>query len=438
MRWWKTYRTLAEMNERLRWSREEIARFRLWKMRFLVEFAYYHSPFYRRWYDASGAHPDQVETLEDLKKLPVLEKDRLREADTMEVVTVSDEMRSTDHPAWVEEITSGSTGAPLKIYRTWRDLYFIKAKVIRAFQQTGFRFYHRQAVLKSSSESLTGKHWFEKLGILKKYWLSVTDPPGYNLRRLQEIRPQHLHGYPSGLLAIAELLEERDETFHIPVICTGAEVLDETMRRTIAEAFEAEIFDLYASREVGNIAWECRRHQGLHVNDDALIVELLNESGEEARPGEQGEVVVTYLDGWDFPFIRYRLGDRAVWMEGECSCGVKFRRLDKVLGRSDERVRLPSGEWVSGLVFQELRTAPWLSAFRVIQDAPDAIRLQVVPKGSMKPEELEALVSKTEELLRGQLKVIPEVVSKLEADPSGKIRAVINRLDSLSDTGEEP
>ncbi len=435
MRWWKIYRYLSEMNERLRWTPEEIQRYRLWKLRKLIRTAYYNSPFYRSFYDKCGVHPDDIKTEADLKLLPVLQKERLRRADPMEVVTIRTEADASAKPDWVQEVTSGSTGVPLRIYRTWRDLYFIKAKVIRAFQQTGFRFYHRQVVLKSSTESLTGKHWFEKFGILRKYWLSITDPPGYNLRRLQEIRPQHLHGYPSGILAIAELLQARESVFHIPIICTGAEVLDSTSRRIISEGFNAEVFDLYATREVGNIAWECTQHDGMHINDDAVIVELLDERGEEVPEGEQGEVAVTYLDALDYPFIRYKVGDRAVRLPGTCSCGVSFSRLKGIMGRSDERIRLPSGEWISGMVFQELRTAPWISAFRIVQEDLESIRLQVVPKTALKPGELESLVSRASELVLGKLKVIPEVLNKLDYDDSGKMRAVICRLPEENTSG---
>lgn len=428
MRWWRTYRVLSDMNERLRWSHDEIRRYRLWKLRNLLRTAYYDSPFYRRFYDEHGVHPDQIKSEMDLMLLPILEKERLRQADPMDVVTLRVSSDMQEKPQWVVEITSGSTGQPLNIYRTWRDLFMVKAKIIRAFQRTGFRFYHRQVVLKSSAESLTGKHWFERFGILRKYWLAITDPPGYNLRRLQEIRPHHLHGYPSGLLAVAQLLEKREETFHIPIICTGAEVLDPISRREIKAAFRSEVFDLYGCREVGNIAWECSQHEGMHINDDAMIVELLDESGNEVPDGEAGDVVVTFLDGLDCPFVRYRLRDRAVRKTGECPCGVKFDKLEGVLGRCDERIQLPSGDWISGMVFQELRTAPWISGYRIIQEDLSSVKLQVVPKAALKSGELEALVKRASELLQGKLNVIPEVLNKFDYDGSGKMRAVICRV----------
>ena len=308
--------------------------------------------------------------------------------------------------------------------------------MIRAFGQTGFRYYHRQVVLKSSAESLTGRHWFERLGILRKYWLSVSDTPEANIAKLRQIRPHHLHGYPSGLLSVAELLRAQGQSLYIPIICTGAEVLDPVVRRVIAESFNSDVFDLYGTREVGNIAWECGAHQGMHVNDDALIVELLDDEGNEVPDGSEGEVVVTYLDGRDFPFIRYRLGDRAIRMKDLCSCGVAFSRLHRVTGRSDERIRLPSGVWLSGMTFQEIRDTHWLSSFRVIQDNATSIRLQVVPRSKPSEEQIETLVQKVKGLLRGELQVVPEVLDRLEYDSSGKIRAVICRLPADQDDRE--
>ena len=87
------------------------------------------------------------------------------------------------------------------------------------------------------------------------------------------------------------------------------------------------------------------------------------------------------------------------------------------------------------MVFQELRTAPWISAFRIIQDDLESIKLQVVPKEVLKPGELESLVSRASELVFGKLKIIPEVLNKLDYDDSGKMRAVICRLPGENTSG---
>jgi phenylacetate-CoA ligase len=428
MKWWKTYRILCNKRGRLKWSEKALKDFRSVKLCELVKFAYDNSPFYRGYYDQFGVHPDQIHTEDDLKKLPLLEKKNLQETDPMQVIATLPNHGLIPEDNLMVEVTSGSTGEPLKILRTWRDLYYIKSNDIRAYQQTGYNIFHRQVVLKSSAESVTGRHWFENFGILRKYWLSVADSPEHNLAKLRAIRPQHLHGYPNGLLEIAEVLSERDERLRIPVICSGAEVLDQHMRQRISNAFDTEVFDLYGTREVGNIAWECRAHHGLHINDDSMIIEVLGEDGHEVPAGVEGEVVVTHLDSFDYPFIRYRLGDRALRLEGTCSCGVHFSRLKSVTGRDDARILLPSGRWITGMVFQELRTVPWLSAFRIVQDEISSIKLQLLSRTEVKQAELNALVARTSDLLQGELTVLPEVVDSLERDKSGKLRAVICKL----------
>lgn len=429
MRWWKTYSVLSHMKKRLAWSQKQIDEYRIQKLRDLVKIAFDKSTFYRSLYDSHGVHPDQIKTVDDLKLLPILRKKHLLQADPMEVVTIGTKPNAFESDL-MEEVTSGSTGHPLRVFRTWRDLYYIKAKIIRAYLQTGYRYSHRQVVLKSSTASLTGKHWFERFGILRKYWLSITDSPEDNLKKLQEIQPQHVHGYPSGLEALAEFLQAHKQTFCIPIICTGAEVLDQASRQLIEKAFEAEVFDLYGTREVGNIAWECTAHQGLHINDDAMIVELLDEKGKEVSVGEEGEVVVTYLDAVEYPFIRYALEDRAIRQPADnCPCGVKFSKLDVITGRSDARILLPSGKWVSGMVFQELRTVPWLSGFRIVQDDRESIRLHVVPKFTIEQDMVDTLVAQTSALVNDELTVIPEVVDRLEREKSGKLRAVICQLE---------
>ncbi|MCX6639781.1 MAG: hypothetical protein NTW14_04780 [bacterium] len=428
MKWWTTYKILRDLRSHLGWSSEEISSYRIWKLRELVRFVYFNSPFYRQLWEEHGFHPDQLVTIEDLIRLPITDKKDLIHADPLRVLTIKTGEDPKSKRNLLDEVTSGSTGIPLTYCRTWRDLCYNKAKEIRAFQQTGFRIHHRQVVLKSSSDSVTGRHWFENFGILRKYWLSLRDSSEHNIRRMRAIRPQHLHGYASGLMTLAEYLHDRGETLYIPIICTGAEVLDDPMRYAIKRAFKAEIFDLYGSREVGNIAWECTAHDGMHLNDDVIILELLDDQDQPVPDGVEGEVVVTFLDGRDYPFIRYRLGDRAVRHNFKCRCGVNFSKLQRVLGRSDERILLPSGEWLSGLTFQELRTAPWISAFRIIQDTPHSILLQVVVKAPFTPGELEALKRKTSQLVRDQLTVITEVLPELPYDKSGKLRAVICKL----------
>jgi phenylacetate-CoA ligase len=427
MKWWTTYRLLKEMTARLYWPEDNLHRYRDQRLRELVRYAYASSPFYHQMYNRANVNLDNIKSVKDLTQLPILPKEAFRRADPMQVVTLPD-----DTP-WIIETTSGSTGEPLRIYRTWRDLYYIKAKVIRAFRQTGLHFSHRQVILKSSAESLTGRHWFENFGILRKYWMSVADPPEQNLSRLRRLRPQHLHGFPSGLRPIADILNSRGEYLHIPVICTGAEVLDDLDRSAIEQAFKAQVHDFYASREVGNIAWECRAHNGLHINDDAIILELVDDQGHEVPPGTEGRAVVTWLDGRDWPFIRYDLGDRAVRLSDPCPCGVRFSRLARVEGRSDCRILLPSGVWISGMVFQELRTVPWAAAFRIVQDNPHAIRLQIVLRRQPSSQEMDDFIGHTRRLLRGELQVIPEIIPQLERDPSGKIRAVICRLPEIKD-----
>jgi len=430
MNWLTTYKILREMRTHLHWDSDQLTRYRFWKLRELIRFVYFNSDFYREFWARQQFHPDQLRSEIDIRRLPILEKRHLQNVDQKLILTVKGSIGGGREQKLLEEVTSGSTGLPLIYSRTWNDLCRNKAKEIRAFEQSGFRFHHRQVILKSSTDSITGKHWFENFGILRKYWLSVRDLPEDNIRRLRAIRPHHLNGYASGLLTLAEYLNDRNDSLSIPIICTGAEVLDDPMRAKIEGAFNADIFDFYGSREVGNIAWECQAHDGMHINDDTIILELIDQNDQPVPDGQEGEVVVTFLDGFDYPFVRYRLGDRAVRHNFTCRCGVYFTKLQKVLGRSDERILLPSGEWISGLIFQELRTAPYISAFRIIQESPHTLRLQVVAKAPFKPGELESLTQKTSQLVRDQLQIIPEVLSELPYDASGKLRAVICKLPS--------
>ena len=95
------------------------------------------------------------------------------------------------------------------------------------------------------------------------------------------------------------------------------------MRKFIEKAFGAEVFDIYGCTEIKEIAWECEKHEGYHINEDDVYVEILH--GESpAKPGEVGDIVLTDLRNKAMPLIRYRIGDRGLLIAGNCSCGRTF------------------------------------------------------------------------------------------------------------------
>jgi phenylacetate-CoA ligase len=170
-------------------------------------------------------------------------------------------------------------------------------------------------------------------------------------------------------------------------VITSGQRLDEVMRDRILSVWNAiELFDFYGSVESGRIAQECPAHEGLHINADHVILQLADDIV-PAEPGENGNVVLTALNAFTMPFIRYRLGDVVEWIGVKCSCGSAFPLIGHVRGREDEMVRLPSGKLLSSFGLQcALRRYEGIEQFRFIQESPERLKLEIAIRAGFQQE----------------------------------------------------
>jgi phenylacetate-CoA ligase len=153
-----------------------------------------------------------------------------------------------------------------------------------------------------------------------------------------------LEGYPSRLEEVAaEILRRGSVAIRPKLVFSNSEKLHPAVRSKLRNAFGVEPTDVYESWEFGTVAWECPRHSGFHVNEDALILEIVREDGTEAEPGEEGEVVITDLHNRAMPFIRYATGDLAVRSDAPCECGITFPLLNEFVGRTSEKLYTSDG-----------------------------------------------------------------------------------------------
>src|SRR6185436_11340307 len=141
-------------------------------------------------------------------------------------------------------------------------------------------------------------------------------------------------------------------------------------RAVIERVFDVKVTDLYGCEEVGLIASECERHEGLHINAEQVLVEILREDGTPAGPGETGAVVVTDLLNRAMPFIRYRMEDMAEAAAQKCSCGRGLPTLRRVVGRIADFLKRRDGSRVAGisLIENTLTKIPGIDQMQIVQD----------------------------------------------------------------------
>ncbi len=263
------------------------------------------------------------------------------------------------------------------------------------------------------------------LGLYRNEYLSIRRPVEENVQRLREIRPSVLWIYPSALRALLQHAGSLAAVCSPRLLISSAEALDPWLLARLAVPGGPEVRNFYGALEVGRIAWECAAGEGLHVNGDALVVEL---EAEEA-PGAGHPVVITNLLARRMPLLRYRLGDRLAAIERPCSCGVQLPLIHPPVGREWDLIVLPSGKVSPPLaVTTYLSTFAGLLQYRVIQKRRDHLVFRFVCSPAPRPGELAKLRAELEHHFGEPMTLDFELVDRIEP-VAGKERVYVSELE---------
>ena len=201
--------------------------------------------------------------------------------------------------------------------------------------------------------------------------------------QIRDHDPVVIDGYAESLNFLASYVTTgRSPGFSPRAVISSAQALPDATRNTIEAGFATKVYDKYGSREFSGIAYQCGDSPDHHVMDESYIVELLVD-GRPARPGEIGEVVITDLNNFCVPLIRYRIGDLAVASEaaGPCPCGRSMARIGRIEGRTQAIVHCANGAWLPGTFFAHFFKDhdDVVRQFQVYQERAGEFTLRVVP-----------------------------------------------------------
>jgi len=404
-----------------RMSSEELESVRNRKLQSMVRHAYENVPYYRSLFQAVGLLPEEIQNVNDLQRIPITTKDDLRTAG-IERITA----KGVDLTACQVVRTSGTTGKPFAIYLTPRDLRVRQLIEFRTLLAIGFRPRDRLAVLGPAQAHVMRFH--QRLGFYRSVNISPALSLDDQIDLLKRNRPTILWAYPTVLKALLCRVNYRLDTVASPrLLITSSEVCDDRLKANIQNNSKIEMFNFYGANEVGRIAAECPAHEGLHVNDDHVILERANSKDPEEL-GDFGQAVVTSLNVLAQPFIRYRLGDVYKFTEKPCSCGSPFPLISPPLGRSDDVLKLPSGKFASLWPFTFLlRDMNGLEQYRIIQESEEHLVVQLAFYGKPNSDALVQLRSRFMELLGEPIRVDIQCVDGI-GDETSKFRSFISKL----------
>jgi len=405
------------------------------KLRRLIRHAYHHVGYYRERMEALGLVPEDIRTLEDLAKLPLLSKADVRE--NLHFDLLSD---NHDNDRILRIATSGSTGEPFVCYADQHQLEIRLASTLRSMEWTGWTFGDRQARLWHQTLGMSPSQiarerldaWLVRRLFVPAFEMSEGAMDAM-LRRIGAFGPVLIDGYAESFNYMAgHLARSQGVGLRPRGIISSAQALPAESRRVIEEAFQTRVFDKYGSREFSGIAYECEAHAGHHVVAESYVIELLKD-GREAAPGELGEVIITDLNNLCLPFIRYRVGDLAEAMDATapCACGRGLPRIGTIDGRVQSLVIASNGKVLPSSFFLHfLKDYDYLvKQYQIVQEERGAIIFKVV-KGARFAADLfeREILQALRQHMGEDTRIDVQFVDLIPLVRTGKRQAVISKL----------
>lgn len=424
-------RALPTFATRETWSSDEWDDYQLKCLNMLLVRAFARVPYYRHLSIAEN-HVGELRSINELGKVPLLDKDLVRDRPTSFLAD------DCDPACMYSEHTSGTTGKPLqlwwspKTHQSWYACFERRARNWAGVER-GMPWGMLGGQLVVPAYRIRPPFWVWNPSAQQLYMSSYHLSPRFLDAYLDEIRRrrlEYLYGYASSLDALAtHALETGRDDISLRVVISNAEPFLLHQRQRIEKAFGCATRDTYAPAELTIAAFECERGQ-MHISPDIGIVEVLRDDGSPAPPGEVGELVVTGLLNQDHILIRYRQGDRGALSppEEQCPCGRRMRILRSIEGRCDDVLTTADGRKVGRMdpVFKEdLR----IREAQIAQVSATQIEVRVVAANGFGTQDVNTIVRGVRERL-GEMSVKVIVVKCLERTSAGKLRTVVSEMNT--------
>jgi phenylacetate-CoA ligase len=325
-----------------------------------------------------GSLPDGGEPIQP-EELPVWTRPDQR--------SLYEQQKSPPDSAYVHR-TSGSTGLPVTFHVTRESYEWRCAVMDRGYGWAGAEEGHRAFYLwrgdygqKALTERIKKKvhNTLQRRVFFDVFQQMGDEEKAECCRIINGFRPYAIVGYTSMLVDLARYVRDHPGAlaWKTRTLLSAAEGLQPGQRKMLEEHLTREVFMTYGSREFMSVGVECDQHRGYHIHADNVLVEVIDDAGRPAPPGEHGRIVGTDLRNAATPFIRYEIGDYGTMApagpEGACPCGMPFPLLTSVDGRLQDVVYTADGSKVTGLVVGfAMRQFGWIEGYQVVQDESSA------------------------------------------------------------------
>lgn len=387
-----------------------------------------HSSFYREKFKRSVTDVTKILTYDDFRHLPITTKEDLQQYNEDFICVPREEI--IDHVT-----TSGTLGTPVSLGLNEADLQRLTRNELESFKLVGVKKGDVvQITTTLDRRFMAGLAYF--LG-LRELGAGIVRT-GSGLPQLQwdsiaRYQPKYIVAVPSFLVKMLQYAKDNNidisDTSVKAAICIGEPVreLDYSLNalgKKITEQWDIDLFSTYASTEMATAFTECEVHMGNHSQPDLIFSEILDEEGNQVKPGEIGELVITTLQNETMPLLRFATGDMVTYTDAPCTCGRNTMRLSSVMGRKQQMIKLKGTTIYPQNIIEILNNFNGLDTFvieaRSNELGMDAITVKIPDDVSL------ARIDTLTEIFKSRLQVTPEIelVKKEEIEllrsPEGK------------------
>ncbi len=390
-------------------------------------------PYYRDLFKEIGFHPsDFIANPACFRQLPLVTKDIVRQNHDRLITT-----EPARQGGLIRTKTGGTTGEPLWFMQDRAYDDYRTAHIFYQMMLSGWQLGQPQGWLWGHVLAGPGSQTTPTIARFKNWLVSRFDSNAFNLtpesmRRFAAQLERHpdtvVWSYVSTMYRFAQFVQDGGRPIKLHAVYTAAEPLYEYQRQFVQNVFHCPVFNSYSSVEVGHIACECDRHDGLHVLMRNCYLEVLRD-GQPVPDGEEGEFILTNLTNWAFPLIRYKIEDGGKKRARPCPCGRGLPMLEVVEGRIIDSFKTRDGGKVWGaFVVPMVPTLGKVKQYQIVQKSLDLIVLRIIPAGPIDERRLAEIEQACKINLGEQVSVQLEYVDSLPSTPTGKHRYVVSEM----------
>jgi len=431
---WDTYNFL---NESQWWSSEKIEEYQFNKLSALLEHSYENIPYYRKIFDQRSIKPQNIRNFEDLKKIPFLTKEIIR--NNLNDLVARNFRKSQLYYC----TTGGSTGIPLGIYHEKYVTADIEwAYMLMQWSRVGFKVGDRSVILRGTAVgSVERQNLWEynptiKSLILSPYHLSECSIVKY-LNKIREFEPDYFQAYPSLITILARFMKANGISpfKSIKAILCGSEHLYQWQRKLLEDAFGCRVYSWYGHSEQVVLAGECEVSNYYHIFPEYGIIEPIEKNEINHAEGNLHEMVSTGLNNYVCPLIRYRTMDLAEFSDLKCECGRNHKLIKKIEGRMQELVITKNDIIVSltSLIFaQHFNAFSKIREMQLIQEKKGEIIVKISKINNYDSSDEKEIFDKLSQAVNNGLDIFFEYVDCIPRAPNGKYKFLIQKLNFIS------